>query len=86
MHVQVRLFAMMAQHAKTGMLNLEMPEGSCAGAVQAELQRRHPKMPWPAGTMLAVNQEYAGTEAVLKSGDEVAIIPPVSGGSGGDHD
>jgi molybdopterin converting factor small subunit len=77
---------MMAQHAKTGMLNLEMPEGSRAGAVQADLQRRHPKMPWPAGTLLAVNQQYAAAETVLKSGDEVAIIPPVSGGSGGDCD
>jgi molybdopterin converting factor small subunit len=30
--------------------------------------------------MLAVNQEYATPETVLKAGDEVAIIPPVSGG------
>jgi molybdopterin converting factor small subunit len=44
------------------------------------LQRRYPRLPWPAGTMLAVNQEYAGEKTVLRDGDEVAVIPPVSGG------
>ncbi|HVT82994.1 MAG TPA: MoaD/ThiS family protein [Phycisphaerae bacterium] len=81
MVVQVRLFAMMAQHAKTGMLTLELPAGSQLGAVRQELERRHPKMPWPPGTMIAVNQEYTGLDAALKVGDEVAVIPPVSGGS-----
>jgi molybdopterin synthase catalytic subunit len=80
MHIQVRLFAMMAQQARTGMLTLELPEGTAVATVQPELQRRHPKMPWPQGTLLAVNQEYASGETVLKAGDEVAIIPPVSGG------
>lgn len=80
MVVQVRLFAIMAQQAKTGMLSLELPAGSAVGAVRAELQRRHPKMSWPDGTLLAVNQEYAPAETELKAGDEVAVIPPVSGG------
>jgi len=70
----------MAQHACTGMLTLELPEDSTVGAAKAELQRRHPSLLWPAGTMLAVNQEYAGEMSVLRNGDEVAIIPPVSGG------
>jgi len=80
MVVQVRLFAMMAQHAKTGMLTVDLPTGSQLSAVRGELERRYPKLPWPAGTMLAINQEYAGAEAGLKAGDEVAVIPPVSGG------
>jgi molybdopterin converting factor subunit 1 len=82
MVVQVRLFAMMAQHARTGRLTLDLPQSSRAAAIRAELERRHPKMPWPPGTMLAVNQEYAGPDAELKAGDEVAVIPPVSGGRG----
>ena len=80
MTVQVRLFASMAQQARTGMLTLDLPGSSPVSAVKAELCRRHPKMIWPAGTMLAVNQEYAGESTVLSAGDEVAIIPPVSGG------
>jgi sulfur-carrier protein len=78
--VQVRLFAIMAQHARTAMLSLELPGGSTVGTVREELQRRHPKLLWPQGTLLAVNQEYAGDATVLRDGDEVAIIPPVSGG------
>jgi molybdopterin converting factor subunit 1 len=78
--VQVRLFAAMAQQARTGVLTVDLPEGSAVGAVQSELRRRHPRMAWPPGTMLAVNQEYAGEGTLLKPGDEVAVIPPVSGG------
>jgi ThiS family len=34
---------------------------------------------------MSVNQEYAGPEAVLRPGDEVALLPPVSGGSSPAH-
>lgn len=80
MTIQVRLFALMAQQARTGIFTLELPPASTAGGIKAEILRRHPKLPWPAGTMLAVNQEYAGEQTVLHDGDEVAVIPPVSGG------
>ena len=80
MTVQVRLFAVMAQHARTGILALDVPAGSTVASAKAEILRRHPALPWPAGTMLAVNQEYAGEDTVLHEGDEVAVIPPVSGG------
>ena len=72
---------MMGQHARTGLLTLDLPEGSPVTAVRAELEKRFPKMPWPAGTMLAVNQEYAPAKKKLQQGDEVAVIPPVSGGA-----
>jgi molybdopterin converting factor subunit 1 len=80
MTIYVRLFAGMAQHVRTPMLTLELPPGGTIAAVQAELQRRYPKLPWPAGTMWAVNQEYAIEDFTLHDGDEVAVIPPVSGG------
>jgi len=71
---------MMAQEVRTGMLTLELAEGSTAGGAKAELRRRYPGLEWPAGTLLAVNQEYAGEKTVLREGDELAVIPPVSGG------
>ena len=80
MTVKVRLFAVMAQHAAMPGLSVELPEGAQVSAVRELLQSRFTGLPWPAGTMLAVNQEYANARVTLKDGDEVAIIPPVSGG------
>jgi molybdopterin synthase catalytic subunit len=79
-NVQIRLFAMMAQHARTAMLTLDLPEGARAQSVKAELEKRYPRLPWPAGTLLAINQQYAAPDARVAPGDEIAIIPPVSGG------
>jgi len=80
MQVRVRLFAMMAEQAGAGVVPLEVPPGSRTGGLRRELEKRWPGVRWPAGTMLAINQEYAGPEAELRENDEVAIIPPVSGG------
>jgi molybdopterin converting factor subunit 1 len=80
MTVNIRLFAIMAQSANTGALPLDLPPGASAAAVRPALQSRFKNLPWPNGTMLAVNQEYATPETPLHPGDEVAIIPPVSGG------
>ena len=80
MKVRVRLFAGMAQQADTGLAALDMPAQSTVAAVRKNLQLRFPQMPWPPGTMHAVNQEYADEQRILSEGDEVAFIPPVSGG------
>jgi molybdopterin converting factor subunit 1 len=80
MTIQVRLFAHMAQQARSSGFGLELAPDTRLGGVKAEILRRHPGLPWPAGTMLAVNQEYAPETVVLREGDEVAVIPPVSGG------
>ena len=80
MTIHVRLFAMMAQHLGRPALALELPSDSRLSKVQHALQAQFPKPPWPSGTLLAINQEYAAADTVLRDGDEVAIIPPVSGG------
>ena len=80
MNIRVRLFAQMTAAAGAGEVLLEVPAGARAGSVRELLAARFKGLKWPAGTMLALNQEYAGPEALLHEGDEVAIIPPVSGG------
>jgi molybdopterin converting factor small subunit len=74
----------MAAAARTGVVALELPEGADVSAVRPALERKIDRLPWPASTMLAVNQEYVvsgrGEGHRLKDGDEVASIPPVSGG------
>jgi MoaE-MoaD fusion protein len=78
-HVRIRLFAALRERAGAGEIELELPEGARVSDALAELAPLTDGVP----VVMAVNQEYAEAEAVLSSGDEIALIPPVSGGSVG---
>ena len=79
MQVTVRLFAGLRERAGAGELAVELPAGARAGDVWAVVAPRVGER--PEGLLLAVNRRYAGDEATLADGDEVALIPPVSGGA-----
>ena len=51
-----------------------------AGALKAALELQYPRLKQLTSFMIAVNGEYAAATTVIKPGDEIAIIPPVSGG------
>jgi molybdopterin converting factor small subunit len=58
-----------------------MEEGSTVAEVRALMAQRYPAMEKYLGrTAFAVNREYVREEQVLRDGDELAAIPPVSGG------
>ncbi len=62
---------------------LELPEGAVVRDVLAHYLAQVPRMSELAASLaVAVNQEYSGAETELRTGDEVALLPPVSGGSG----
>jgi MoaE-MoaD fusion protein len=75
-NVRVRLFAALRERAGSGTVDVELPEGSAVGDVWAKLGLGEE----PSGVLYAVNRAYAERTAALSSGDEVALIPPVSGG------
>jgi MoaE-MoaD fusion protein len=77
MTVRVRLFAALRERAGSGELELELPEGSSVGDVWAALGLGDE----PPGLLFARNRTYAEPTQALENGDEVAVIPPVSGGS-----
>ena len=77
MEVTVRLFAMLRERAGTGEVSLELPEGASVADALRELRDLAEGLP----LVMAVNREYAREEHVLEPGDELALIPPVSGGS-----
>ena len=63
-------------------MELELPEGSTVGRLAEEMLRLHPAITRdPSTLVVAVNQEFADHAHILAHGDEVALIPPVSGGS-----
>ncbi len=76
MHVTVRLFAGLRERAGASSRPLELVDG----AVVADVWRALGLGDEPPGLLFAVNRAYAGRDAPLTDGDEVALIPPVSGG------
>jgi len=81
MKIQVRFFAITREKAKTDVDTFELPPGSTVGALWDAIADRHAALaPLRRHLRLAVNLEYAGNDAPLTDGDEVALIPPVAGG------
>jgi molybdopterin converting factor subunit 1 len=80
-NVRIRLFASFREAVGSNTLAWTAPDSSTVGDVVSALREAHPKLgPALDRAMLAVNQEYVGPELRLHDGDELALIPPVSGG------
>lgn len=63
----------------------ELPPGATVATIRAAILDRFPRIRPAMGSIrIAVNQEFAGNEHPLRTGDEIALIPPVSGGGNGD--
>jgi molybdopterin synthase catalytic subunit len=77
MKVAVRLFAGLRELAGTRATEIELAPGSTAADVWPALELGAE----PPGLLLAVNKSYAARDTVLQEGDEIALIPPVSGGA-----
>ncbi len=77
MRVSVRLFAALREQAGARERELDLPEGATVGDVWPQLALGDE----PAGLLYALNREYVARSTLLRDGDEVALIPPVSGGS-----
>ena len=77
MHVRVRLFAGLRERAGADEVELELPEG----ALVSDALERLSAVTDGVRVVMAVNHEYADPGASLEPGDELALIPPVSGGA-----
>lgn len=80
--VRVRLFARLREQAGFETQALEVPPGSTLADVYDNLRRKHPALePSRESVRGAINQEFSAWDSVVSQGDEVAFIPPVSGGA-----
>lgn len=81
MHVTVRLFARLREIVGAPEVAREVPDGATLSSVWEELSAEFPALaPYRGSVSAAVNADYARMHAPVHDGDEVAFLPPVSGG------
>lgn len=79
--ITVLLFAAAREAAGQGRIEIERTPGLTAAAVWDELVRRHPALAaHSASVSVAVNHRFRPRDTRLEPGDELAFLPPVSGG------
>jgi molybdopterin converting factor subunit 1 len=80
--VTVKFFAALRDMTGRRELNLEVREGLTVGELHRDLCARFPRLAsYRTSLMYSVNAEYVHADYALHEGDEVAFIPPVSGGA-----
>lgn len=81
---RVRLFATLREQAGSDAVEVEVADGATVADALRGLAEQHEALAATVASMplvMAVNHVYAGPETVLVAGDEIALIPPVSGGA-----
>jgi molybdopterin converting factor subunit 1 len=81
MRITVRLFGRLHDLAGANELEREVPDGACVATVWDRVIADVPAMaPYARVVSAAVNEDFAKMTAPVADGDEVAFLPPVSGG------
>ena len=81
MNVTVKLFAVLRDKAGVAELRLPLPAGASVSEAMEVVLQRHPELgPFAKRVAFAVNLTRVDGQTVLKDGDELALLPPVSGG------
>jgi len=78
--IQLLFFGICTDLIGTSSLEFEISTDATISAFKVQLLGIHPQLENINSYAIAVNEEYASNETVLKENDVVAIIPPVSGG------
>ena len=61
-------------------VNIDIEGGEDVAALKKSLEKKYPKLGELGSYMIAVNNEYASANDIITANDEIAVIPPVSGG------
>lgn len=83
MLVRVKLFAACREAVGSAETEFEVPEGTTVGEFQERFLKAYPKLQQLADSLVVgLNKEYVSPHAKIRRGDEIALLPPVSGGAG----
>lgn len=81
MRINVKLFAILKDRAGVADVALDLPTATTVTAAAEAIAKQYPQLSaFLPRIAFAVNQTYTDRATVLKEGDELALIPPVSGG------
>jgi len=81
MRITVKLFAIVRERAGQSELSMEFADAATVAIAAEKLAGQFPQIAqFLSRAAFAVNQNYASRETLLQDGDELAVIPPVSGG------
>ncbi|HZT09274.1 MAG TPA: molybdenum cofactor biosynthesis protein MoaE [Chloroflexota bacterium] len=80
--LSVRLFASIREVVGANTLQIELPENATVDMLTRAIQARYPQLRELPGARVSVNFEYVDANHPIRPNDELAVIPPVSGGSG----
>ena len=80
MQISILLFGIARDIVGQSELKLDIERGSKVAEIKERILYDFPKFELLKHLAVAVNNEYAGNDTVVNEGDEIALIPPVSGG------
>ncbi len=80
MNIKVRLFASLREAAGTSVINMEVEEGTSVSELMKRLEDDFQGLEMSEEVLTSINKTYAEKDTVLQDGDEVGLMPPVSGG------
>src|SRR5438045_1994611 len=81
LELAVRLFASAREALGASTLTVDLPAEATVGRLAEELRSHYPSLAQLPAMVISVNYEYASDDFLLKPGDEIAVIPSVSGGA-----
>jgi molybdopterin synthase catalytic subunit len=83
MDIQIKLFATLKDRAGTNRITVSVAEPATVATLLAAAEKAHPNLATSLPiALVSVNKAFAGKDTAVSPGDEVALFPPVSGGSG----
>ena len=83
MHVTVTLFALIREKAGTDRLALDLPDGADVSQAVEAIRHQQPALqPYLDNLRFSLDMDFVEADTALHDGDEVVLIPPVSGGYG----
>ncbi len=80
MKCRIKAFGISREIIGSKFLEMELPDGYPIAEFKKDLFQKYPALIDLRSLYIAVNNEYAREQSVLREGDEIALIPPVSGG------